>query len=645
MAEYTSTTPPPDGWRWHSRPSRNSFGGWDAGRLVFTANPNHTLEDLEGLYGALYAWVQEWECLAQPYGEASLDGTPWRIHRSANIFPGLNTPEYMMRYWPEQWCRHGHSHGPIRTSFFCTHGESPEVLVDEGVGWATGAVIWTPEDNAYRNPNSVLRCRWAVTDEVFTQRVSDGRYPNASTNRYVQQEMRMCGNGHHPDFTACTECDERMPCLRCGRVLQEGMGEYLPGLEPPEFYCTDCISRYCVGCNEWLDTPCRFVENEDGFGERLCAECRLTQQNERYEFFDPEMDNLPAAVMALQNNRHRPIRTCSIEMETVEGGSALARVLGEAGLCEYSEVMGYHASHSLNAFCHVERDSSLGSNGGELIFDRIRLDDNNDVERLHQAMALVRQQIKAGELQVSMACGLHIHVDAHQFGIGDTRNLVLVTNYLEDVIYRLSAARYRRHRGTGYASPLAKGPFKDKRQFGVHFFPTNGHASALNVEHYWNAMRSNCGCGAVLVGEHESCECNLGKCTFEFRFFNGTANFRKVHAYAALSQSLVSFAKLSADLDDESFPPQEYDRRHTGAGQQKKQKWDERLRWMLTNLYFSPSERESIRYCVDHSALAELGEEQIESIFQTSYMIPDAPAQVVEHRNPRGSVRADNGFR
>lgn len=644
MPEYIGSTPAPEGWRWQARPTQDSYGEWQAGRLTFTANRDHTLDDLATLYTALREWAAEWQCLAQDYGDPHADGTDFIVCRSINIYPGLYTDDYNRRYWPDQWCRHGHNHGPVRTDYTCDHGESTELLYDSTNGYANGVVRWTPEENQYRQGGNVLRCVFPVSDAEYQRRLNSGQYVDAPHNNHTRRAMRECGNGVLPSFSVCSDCEERVECGRCHTQFQEGSGEYLPGVEPPEFYCHNCFQHYCEGCNGWGDQPCRYVENDDSSSERLCAQCRLTQQNERYEFFDPEVDNLPAAVLALQNNAHRPVRTCSIEMETVDGGAQLARVLQEASLSQYGEVTGYHSSTNITSFCHVERDSSLGNNGGELIFDRIRLDDQDDVSKLHQAINLVRQQIKAGLLQVSLACGLHIHVDAHQFGVGDTRNLVLVTNYLEDVIYRLSAAKYKRHRGTRYATPLEKGPFKDKREFGVRFFPNNGHASALNVEHYWTAMRNNCSCGAVIVGEHESCQCNLGKCTFEFRFFNGTANFRKVHAYAALAQSMVSFAKLSPDLDEASFPPQEYDGRHAGAGLAKKDKWEERLRWMLTNLYFAPNERESIRYCVDHSALSELGAERIESIFQTEYVVPDAPAQTVEHRNPRGSVQPDNRF-
>lgn len=642
---YNELTPPPEGWRWTRRPSKNSYNEWEPGRLSFGQSATRTLEGVQRRYKALLDWSVEAECLVQDYGGPENVGNGIYVPATINVHPEIRTSRHHKRLWPEQWCRHGHSHGDLRTDLVCNHGPTTEYLVDKGT--APGItyvvpVVWTPEINEYRDITTVARCAQPVDPTETMRRRALPRYTGWDQSRSIDTQTRTCYLGVLPAFSYCSDCVARAQCVRCeglfpeNYVVNDNSGDGRPR-------CNPCWNFYCEACNGWFDTECRPVDGQDG---RFCSACRLTINSERYEEFDPGVDETPAAVLALTNDKHRPVRLCSIEMETCDGGNDLARVLASAGLSEYGEVLQYHSSGGANPsyFCHVERDSSIGPNGGELIFDRIRLDSQGDVEKLHQAMGLVRKQIKDGRLQVSLACGLHIHVDAHQFGVGDVRNLVLVTNYLEDVLYRLSAAKYKRHRGTTHAIPLPKGPYTTKRDFGVHFFNSNEHHSALNVTPYWEAMRSRCACGAVLVGEHESCTCNLGKCTFEFRYFNGTANFRKVHAYAALCQSLVSFAKLTDDLVQTDFAPQEYDGRHVGAGSAKKDKWDERLRWMLTNLYFSPNERESFRYCVDHSALAELDTARIESIFETQYVAPDKPDQIVTHRNPRGSVLTDGTF-
>lgn len=644
MPSYTVTTPAPDGWRWVRRPNQNSYGEWEPGTLSYADDPAQSIPNLEGLFTRLVSWAEQYESLIQESSEPeSVGGGIWAV-KNVTVYPHQRSPEHVTRYWPNVSCRHGHDHGPRYTAIACNHGDDPELIADTHRSEVVvGHVLWTPEFNAYRSIYEVARCNQPVSRDVVAQRRTLPEYANYRTDYNTERRMLRCNKGVDTRFTVCSDCVPRETCVRCNSAFPENHGLRDTNGDRA-FRCTDCWNYYCNGCDNWQTgtSPCLTIPEQDG---RFCGSCRATINQERYEEYDGEIDNLPATVLGLPSDPHRPIRMCSIEVETVEGGQTLARVLSQAGLAGTDQVLGYHSSGATDGFCHVEFDRSLGTGGGELIFDRIRLDNSDDVSKLHQALALVRQQIKAGELQVSLSCGLHVHVDAHQFGIGDARNLVLVTNYLEDVIFRLSAARYKRHRGTQYAIPLPKGPFADRRQFGVSFFSNNGHHSALNLGHYWEAMRSRCVCGAVTVGEHETCTCNLGKCTFEFRHFNGTANFRKIHAYAALCQSLVSFAKTADDLVETEFPPQEYDGRHAHAGAAKKDKWEERLRWMLTNLYFSPNERESLRYCVNHSALAELGEPRIESIFETAYVVPDKPRQTITHRNPRGSAPSGATFR
>lgn len=336
------------------------------------------------------------------------------------------------------------------------------------------------------------------------------------------------------------------------------------------------------------------------------------------------------------NDAHRPIRTCSVELETARGGSQLAAALYGAGLSVSDHVGRYHSSG--DGICHVEADSSLGSNGGEVILNRLRVDQPGDVSSLNNVLGIIRGLVEQETLAIDIRCGTHIHIDAHKFDIGSTRNLILITNYLEDVLFRLSAAHYQFHRGTTATIPLPKEEWADNRAFAMSFFATNEHHSALNVSNYWTAIRQNCSCGAATVGEHDTCECNLGKCTFEFRFFNGTANATKLHAYVALCQSLVSFAKVSPPVKSEEFPPLEYrgsDR--ADSTDELKNAWEERLRWMLQHLYFSPQERDSLRYTINASKMAELGVERLDSIFEVEYERPNAPAQTVEHKNPRGA--------
>jgi hypothetical protein len=236
---------------------------------------------------------------------------------------------------------------------------------------------------------------------------------------------------------------------------------------------------------------------------------------------------------------------------------------------------------------------------------------------------------------MDVRCGLHIHVDAHKMGVGHVRNLAVLFNFLEDPLYRMSAARYMRHRGMNYANKIAKEGIDTVRAFGVNFLNTNGHHHALNVGHYWTAVRNACTCGAAMIGQHQDCECNLGKCTFEFRIYNGTTNFRKIHAYAALAQSLVGYARgCRGDLSLNDYPVLEYIQ-NGNVTPTLKQKWDERIEWMFRNLYFSDFERQSILYVLKNCQLNELGEARLTQLSQLPYS-----GDVEAHEAPVNADRA-----
>jgi len=366
---------------------------------------------------------------------------------------------------------------------------------------------------------------------------------------------------------------------------------------------------------------------------------------ERFEVDVPGTD-----LFRMEPHPNRPVRMCSVELETTNGGASLARRLQAAGLCRYDSVTGYHSSESRatpgdrrDYFCHVERDSSLGSNGGELVMEKMKLD-GDDADKVFHSMNIIRDLLTQNELRIDQRCGLHIHIDAKGFGIGHTRNLVTLTNYLEDPIYRLAAANYDSHRGLRYADKINKTPFANNRQFGREFFRTNGHENALNTSYYWQAIRTNCSCGASMVGEFQHCECDLGMCTFEFRFFNSTSSHRQLHSYIALTQALTGFARSAPELDPGDFPTLEYFDNTTEFSDGLKNEWELRLRWMLRNLVLTEQERISLRYTVNNCAMAELGPELLNEVFDTAYepdvelsevvlATPEAPA--VPQARPR----------
>jgi hypothetical protein len=192
-----------------------------------------------------------------------------------------------------------------------------------------------------------------------------------------------------------------------------------------------------------------------------------------------------------------------------------------------------------------------------------------------------------------------------------------------------------------YSAKIAKGPFPDARAFGMHFLNGNGHAHALAVHNYWQQVRNHCRCGATIVGKYELCECNLGKCTFEFRIYNGTVNPRKVHAYAALSQSMVAYARGFDDLKDADFPAFEYSP-NAEVTTDLKRRWSEHLSWMFRNLYFSAEERNSLLYVIRNCQLQELGASVLADLETTRYEPPIGLKKQTVIKARKRVDRADN---
>jgi hypothetical protein len=600
------TIHPPVGWRWVVRPSFDEhYGDPIAGQLGM--DRHETMAQVASRLRNLRDWVLAFQAESDP---RHVDVSP---EVNVNV-PNPDAPRQTSSV-PTQWTVFLNYACSISWRFDsgCPCGAGAETSISRrkcacnrsltcagcgNFGWGN-AVTWIEESQTFACTLCVRRCQIRIpSPDPFAQSAS-------RCNRIF------VGRG----FLYCEEHGNRQSCGQCDQLCEAHTMAHIDDT----YYCVNCASRICPECAEYSSSE---LVNSDVLNARVCNNCHRKYRSEsRNETFDPE--ELPAEKMLLEHNEHRPIRVCSIEMECAPpGGNALAKELHAQGLATWDRVVDYHSSHRHRGFCHVERDRSLGEDGGELIMQLLELDNIEDVRKLHSAMGVVRKQLSAKKLNIDMRCGLHIHIDAHRFGLGHVRNLVILFNYLEDPLYRMAASQYSRHRGMQYASKLHKQGYPDRQTFGLNFFPNNGHNHALNVAHYWRAVRERCGCGANLIGSYENCTCNLGKCTFEFRVWNGTANYRKVAAYAAISQSMVAYARLHDDLDADAFPVLEYDNKASKITEERKEEWLSRLTWMFRNLYFSANERENIFYVIRNCDLSKLSDAQIKALEAVQYVAP-----------------------
>jgi hypothetical protein len=308
----------------------------------------------------------------------------------------------------------------------------------------------------------------------------------------------------------------------------------------------------------------------------------------------------PPARLHLPVLPDREARLISIEQEIGGGAEYIATAFHHAGLSNYRDMLGYHSSAGRGfspGFCHVEEDGSVN---GEIIYGKLRLQDNAIAARLEEALMLVRSKIAEGEARLDMRCGMHIHVDGKGLGMHAVESLYHLWNHLEDTIYRMGAAHWRAHRTAiadyNYAPATTKG-LMSRAEIGSFF---DGHRGGLNLQNYLGA-RGNCSCGAFDFASWEDCTCDLRKATVEFRVFNATANLRKVHAYTALSLAMVEASKRLT-VTPEDFEPFNFDRTSKTPNEAQTLK---ALGFIFETLPLTETEREDLAYCARNSQVAD----------------------------------------
>lgn len=320
------------------------------------------------------------------------------------------------------------------------------------------------------------------------------------------------------------------------------------------------------------------------------------------------MSKMPASMVApddfqFPKLKERPFRAISIETEIDGPGPEVARALCNSGIIGTDYVMQY-GTHPGDRHPHVaflKHDGSVTC--GEVVFDRIYLDNETHAKGLRVAMEKLRQLEKKGNIAYNPNCGGHIHIDAAGYGFYDLLRLMVLFGYLEEPIFRLAGAgkQYghrslfrgydRAHNGRGYSNPVVKGPFTDP-VLAMNHFRAQHRMSGLNITKYM-AARCRAGCTLLPIRDGDAlddaevearldrwirqwrsdygyppeedrinmqrdkirlslmrespmdfklCTCSHPQHTIEWRVWNSTGNPRIMYGWIALMQALHSYA-------------------------------------------------------------------------------------------------------
>ncbi len=427
-------------------------------------------------------------------------------------------------------------------------------------------------------------------------------------------------------YEFCEGCqEERQSCENCGTEMWRDDMAYSQEYE--SYYCSSSCRRAYEDSEEYV------------------SESEIEEQDTEVDI--PVLSAEGLGFEARYFNPERGDQLTSVELEFGRDPEGVARALYNNGMSPASTVGGYHEQARRNrGSSYVEYDGSV-SGGGEMVISMVRLPDEQETLRLWHTVKVLRDRVHAGDNNLNMQCGCHIHVNALGRDLNSIISTVVAYNHIEDILYRMSAAHYKHHRldnGNEYCETTEK-EITDKERFRASFGTRRYYG--LNVGNYLS-YRHDCRCGAGF--DHaDRCQCDdssFYKPTLEFRLFNTTANGAKLHAFIAVCQALTHYGTnrtlLSSDL-----PPMEYEGTNQGYTYTE---YVERLTWMLTELPFSASERNSIRYCIRNSSLKDMLEqgvaigqvsaEDVQAILHEDellavdeYVVPERVEEAVSGRN------------
>ena len=421
-----------------------------------------------------------------------------------------------------------------------------------------------------------------------------------------------CEERYHASNGRCTSCYPRTRCHGCSALMYVGQDSINAFTFPDDSmeysFCDRCYRNMCHACGE-IQAEGNILEDE---GHR----CTACVSRNSFEEWDENSQLESNALLIPTIPGRETIRLVGIEIEGAngdsiegrEGGNTLARALYDAGLSGSYAMNGYHSGTRSKVY--VERDSSVD---WEMVIGPLNVANPQDVDLLNSSVRMVRGFINDKTLKLDMRAGLHVHVGAERVAFHNAYNLHKLYMYMEDFLYRLGAAKWpyhrsvnRRGRDQAGKSPITEGKLNFARTFaGQRYY-------GLSFDNYFARYFESCECGARRYGLFDECTCELGKCTFEFRLFNTTANTIKIHAYLAICQALVAKAVELDEIKDASqYPALDFtktkvsDLHHATRGKLVRE-WEKRIVFVNEQLPLTPEEKRSIHYCIMNSEMGKL---------------------------------------
>lgn len=443
----------------------------------------------------------------------------------------------------------------------------------------------------------------------------DNNHGTHCRNCSVVCENEDCESGYfHVNNQRCPSCNPSVRCRSCPRQIytnDEGTYIIVPDTRTGEEYmvCSRCVDGLCHSCFV-VESPENIIVDEG----HQCVNCISKNSDEEWDG-NSELENSELAIPTIPGRE--VIRLVGVEIEGAngeilsgrEGGNVLARTLYDNGLSRLYEMGGYHSGNTRN-LVHVERDSSVD---WELVIGPLNVAESQHVDILNRSVKVVRSLINEKSLKLDMRAGLHIHVGADRVPFHNAYNLHKLYMYMEDFLYRFGAAKWpyhrsinRRGRDQAGKSPIAEGKLNFARTFsGQRYY-------GLSFDNYFARYFEQCGCGARTYGLFDECTCDLGKCTFEFRLFNTTANTVKLHAYLAICQALVAKAIDMDEIKDTSkYPALDFVKSrvpdmNSSTKRKMNREWEKRIVFVNEQLPLTPEEKKSIHYCIMNSEMGKL---------------------------------------